>query len=166
MKPRPPPSSGLHLELKLGSLIGFGRGGHVYSVDIVNISHTPHPNAPSSLPLFEVNVPDLCIKLAEPDKPRSIAREAWLYEQLDAMGLQGVAVPRTYGFFTAHCSPSQVIPWGQESWHFRKDGREVFSKYPREFDCQSYEPESHYVGSFRDDEHKSNQRTTVTQKLS
>ncbi|KAI0076335.1 hypothetical protein K474DRAFT_1663174 [Panus rudis PR-1116 ss-1] len=117
MRPRLPPTSGKHLELRLSKLIESGRSGHVYEADVLGVSSDVNiPTTPPEFPL-----PPLCIKLAEPNRLRSIAREAWFYEKTDEAGLQGIAVPRAFGFFTAECSLAQVIPWRERSWEFHDD---------------------------------------------
>ncbi|KAK7676811.1 hypothetical protein QCA50_020217 [Cerrena zonata] len=156
MQCHPIPKHGRHLHLRLGELIGIGRDSHVYGVHVLNITSNSSIGSDSqdAQPQPDLNLPDLCIKLVEPDKPRSLAREAWFYEQLDKMGLQGVAAPRNYGLFTAHCPFSQVIPWRTEDWFFRQEGRDAASYEGIQFDRQCYEPEDDIP--LYDDDHGSN----------
>ena len=115
---RLPPNPGYHIELEIGDLVGYGSTGHVYSVLVRNI--TPDPSENILVKQTLDTLPDLCIKISEPEQIRGIAREAWYYEQLDSSGLFGVAVPRNYGFFTIPCSPTRVIPWRSDTWRFRR----------------------------------------------
>lgn len=152
MQSHPLPIHGRNLQLRLGKLIGTGRFSHVYEVQVLGIS-----NGAAGGSHFDLELPNLCIKLAEPDKPRSLAREAWFYEQLDLMGLQGVVVPHNFGLFTAHCSLEHVIPWRTNDWFFRKDEREesIFTcEAGQQYDAQCYEPEDDEC--LQDDSHGSN----------
>lgn len=56
---------------------------------------------------------EFCVKLVKPQFIRSLAREAWFYEQLAE--LQGVAVPRCFGFFVAPLPDgvSWIDAWGE-----------------------------------------------------
>lgn len=156
MQSHPLPIHGHHLQLQLGDLVGFGRDSHVYDVKILNITDGSDDgsNSQDAQPQIDLELPDLCIKLVEPDKPRSLAREAWFYEQFDKMGLQGVATPRNYGLFTARCPISQIIPWRTEDWFFRQEGRDAASFEGPQFDRQCREPEDNLP--LRDDDHGSN----------
>ena len=148
MQPRSLPVHHRNLGLRLGKLIGSGRSAHVYEVQVLDTAEGSE---------HDIELPNLCIKLTEPDRPRSLAREAWFYEQLELMGLQGVAVPRNFGLFTTHCSFEQVIPWRTNDWFFRKEEREqsIFTSLPgRQYDSQAYEPENDEF--MRDDSHGSN----------
>ncbi|KAH9842372.1 uncharacterized protein C8Q71DRAFT_200692 [Rhodofomes roseus] len=51
---------------------------------------------------------DLCIKVARPNRCRSLAREAWIYEQLSEGVIQGVVTPCCYGFFAVELAPEQL----------------------------------------------------------
>ncbi|KAI0070831.1 hypothetical protein K474DRAFT_1712989 [Panus rudis PR-1116 ss-1] len=79
MRPRPPPTSGKHLELKLSKLIESGRSGHVYEVDVLGVSS-------------DVNVPT-----TSPDFPLPFSASS-LPNQTGCAN--GGVVPRAYGFFT------------------------------------------------------------------
>ncbi|EPQ58087.1 hypothetical protein GLOTRDRAFT_136868 [Gloeophyllum trabeum ATCC 11539] len=149
MKPRPPPVEGLELELELGKFIGAGRSGHVYEARVLNAEQLQ----PS---LGGFKIPRLCIKLAEPNRLRSLAREAWFYEQLDAAGAQGVVVPRNFGFFTTQCSFSQVVPWRGSSWAFH-DEMEHPADTSDIHDWLPHEPE--HPELYRDDEEMSNENS-------
>ena len=157
---RPPPEPGYHLELEIGDLIGRGSSGHVYSVRVLDISSdsTDNPQIKGVLD----TIPDLCIKLSEPNRVRTIAREAWYYEQLDAEGLQGVAVPRNYGLFTASCSSSRVIPWRAKSWKFRRMGHDIFKDFDgsglMRLERLFWEPNGKNPACY-DDEHGSHQKS-------
>ncbi|KIY44216.1 hypothetical protein FISHEDRAFT_78127 [Fistulina hepatica ATCC 64428] len=67
------------LELELGKSLGHGRIGLVYIAHVVGIRARPDGELvypPSGFPT------ELCIKFANPLHCRSMAREAWFYEQL------------------------------------------------------------------------------------
>ncbi|KAK0452652.1 hypothetical protein EV421DRAFT_1770327 [Armillaria borealis] len=82
------PKNGAHLELELTGSISEGRIGLAYSARVI------HNTADSDLP-------DLCIKLVKPKYGRTLAREAWFYEQLALEpGYEGAITPRCFGFFT------------------------------------------------------------------
>ncbi|KAK0452650.1 hypothetical protein EV421DRAFT_1770324 [Armillaria borealis] len=82
------PKNGAHLELELTSSISEGRVGLAYSARV--ISNTA-----------DSDLPDLCIKLVKPKYGRTLAREAWFYEQLAREpGYEGAVTPRCFGFFT------------------------------------------------------------------
>lgn len=71
--------------------------------------------------ISDLDLPDLCIKLVKPKYGRTLAREAWFYEQLAREpGCEGVVTPRCFGFFTVplkDCSDvkgqpvSRIMPW-------------------------------------------------------
>ncbi|KAH9918956.1 uncharacterized protein B0H18DRAFT_1197957 [Fomitopsis serialis] len=68
--------------------IACGRSAVVYSAEIVttsekgNIPSSPHPHEQQ-----------LCVKIARPNRCRTLAREAWIYDQLTLGQLQGVIAP-------------------------------------------------------------------------
>ena len=116
----------LHLELRIGQLIGSGRVGSVYGVDVVK--------AISDDISFDTNtfisqLPRLCLKVSTPTHCRGLAREAWVYEQLGAAKLTGTVTARCYGPFNANLQDHDaVVPsWSKEfeNWFEKcKDGRD------------------------------------------
>ena len=100
---RPPPRNRPHLSLELGECLGSGRTAVVYAARIVEIA--PGGSA-SDCPKPTVQDPELCVKIARPNRSRTLAREAWVYDQHGP--LQGVCVPRCYGFFSATLSAEQL----------------------------------------------------------
>ncbi|KAK0458050.1 uncharacterized protein EV420DRAFT_1764543 [Desarmillaria tabescens] len=87
---------GAHLELELTSNISEGRVGLAYSARVL------HNTA-------DTDFPDLCIKLVKPKYGRTLAREAWFYEQLSLEPeYEGAITPRCFGFFTP---VTRVEPW-------------------------------------------------------
>ncbi|PBK90188.1 hypothetical protein ARMGADRAFT_1112424 [Armillaria gallica] len=83
------PKNGAHLELELTGGISEGRIGLAYSARVIRNT-------------ADAYLPDLCIKLVKPKYGRTLAREAWFYEQLSLEpGYEGVITPRCFGFFTA-----------------------------------------------------------------
>ncbi|KIY44209.1 hypothetical protein FISHEDRAFT_15927, partial [Fistulina hepatica ATCC 64428] len=86
------------LELELGKSLGHGRIGFAYIARVVGTRARPDGELVDPPPGFPT---DLCVKFANPLYCRSMARETWFYEQLpEKKFLQGVVVPRCYGFFT------------------------------------------------------------------
>lgn len=95
-----------HLSIELGELIGAGRTAVVYAVKVVGA--TPGKQGiPWSKDPYTV---DLCAKVARPNHCRSLAREAWVYEQLIEGAYQGVMAPRCYGFFAIDLAP-ELLPF-------------------------------------------------------
>ncbi|KIY44201.1 hypothetical protein FISHEDRAFT_78114 [Fistulina hepatica ATCC 64428] len=67
------------LEPELGKSLGHGRMGFAYVARVVRIRARPDGklvDPPSGFPI------ELCIEFANPLHSRSMAREAWFYEQL------------------------------------------------------------------------------------
>ncbi|CAA7260888.1 unnamed protein product [Cyclocybe aegerita] len=93
-----------HLDLTLMELIGEGRIGITYAAR-VNAA-----NDASGVDLLASGlVPsEVCLKIAKPHFCRSMAREAWFYEQLRP--LQGIATARCFGFFTATVEGARTNP--------------------------------------------------------
>ncbi|KAH6901926.1 protein kinase subdomain-containing protein PKL/ccin3 [Coprinopsis sp. MPI-PUGE-AT-0042] len=100
---------GNHEGTRVGGLIGQGRSAFVFSLDVIDVSR-PTPTchgtgkvalapALNSAELIKASLPQLSLKLAKPTYSRSLAREAWFYEKLDAAGLLNVVTPRHYGLF-------------------------------------------------------------------
>ncbi|KAF8880690.1 hypothetical protein CPB84DRAFT_1851772 [Gymnopilus junonius] len=112
------PKDGAHLELELTDSISEGRIGLAYSVRVINDS-------------ANLNLPDLCIKLVKPEFGRTLAREAWFYEQLAReQGYEGVVTPRCFGFFTVPLKDcldvegrpvSHINPWENITIHPEPD---------------------------------------------
>ncbi|KAH9928835.1 uncharacterized protein B0H18DRAFT_874379 [Fomitopsis serialis] len=109
-----------HLFLRLGNCIGGGRSAVVYDAEILTTSASKEGYIP--LPSEE----KLCVKIARPNRCRTLAREAWVCDQLRSRDrLQGVIAPRTYGFFAVELSrqqPPTFPPWNTED--FELDLRE------------------------------------------
>jgi len=102
-----------HLSLRLGDCIGGGRSAVVYDAEILTTSVSKEGYIP--LPPEE----KLCVKIARPNRCRTLAREAWVCDQLRSRGrLQGVIAPRTYGFFAVELSRQQSTfpPWNTEDF--------------------------------------------------
>ncbi|KAG7441104.1 uncharacterized protein BT62DRAFT_1011904 [Guyanagaster necrorhizus] len=102
------PNDGAHLELELTDSISEGRVGLAYSAQPIGNS-------------VELDLPDLCVKVMKPRYGRTLAREAWFYEQLALeANCEGVITPRCFGFFTVSLKDcfdvkgqpvSHVEPW-------------------------------------------------------
>ncbi|KAI0716717.1 hypothetical protein C8Q76DRAFT_856140 [Earliella scabrosa] len=89
------------LSLELGERLGGGRTGVVYAARLVETPFTKEEEGA----IFDS---ELCVKIARPNRSRTLAREAWVYDQLTEGSFQGASVPRCYGFFTATLSPEQL----------------------------------------------------------
>ena len=103
----------LHLELRIGQPIGSGRVGSVYGVEIVTAISD---DAGFDTNTFISQLPRLCLKVSTPTHCRALAREAWIYEQLDAAKLTGTVTARCYGLFNAKLQDHDaVVPsWSKE----------------------------------------------------
>ncbi|EPQ52947.1 hypothetical protein GLOTRDRAFT_139931 [Gloeophyllum trabeum ATCC 11539] len=92
-----PGNAVLIVRLKEG--LGKGRAGAVHDVEICACS-TPF------------DIPPLVVKVANRDFCDDLSKEAWLYEEMES--LQGVAVPRYYGYFLAELPPhAKVASWNR-----------------------------------------------------
>lgn len=78
--------------ISLGERIGSGRAGLVHEVTPVSLVSLSQGECPMALP-------PLVLKLARPNRCAFMAREAWFYDELEL--LQGVCIPRCYGWFEA-----------------------------------------------------------------
>ncbi|KAF8522515.1 hypothetical protein JB92DRAFT_2706296, partial [Gautieria morchelliformis] len=91
----PPGNICLHVSLEPERL-GYGRVGSVYPLTIDDTN--------------QYGLPSLVIKVAARRRSDDLAREAWFYEEME--NIQGVAIARCYGFFTAEIEQnSQVLDW-------------------------------------------------------
>ncbi|KIM36114.1 hypothetical protein M413DRAFT_449430 [Hebeloma cylindrosporum] len=109
------------LKLSLGKRIGEGGTATVYSATVQSSSNFDLPKT-------------VCVKVAKSSRNRSLAREAWYYEQLSREeNCEGIATPRCFGFF-AMCGvdppeavsgttfrPWQRIEYGDEEDILRDD---------------------------------------------
>ncbi|EIW83337.1 hypothetical protein CONPUDRAFT_164300 [Coniophora puteana RWD-64-598 SS2] len=122
-----------HLSLRLGERISRGRSAVTYTVEVISSESGVAGAAPTRpLPVDQ----QLCIKVARSNRCRTLAREAWFYNQLrdrtpwrkprepdqavadDEKQLQGVIAPRFYGFFAAPISPglASFPPWSSQDF--------------------------------------------------
>ncbi|KAF9505045.1 hypothetical protein BS47DRAFT_580721 [Hydnum rufescens UP504] len=100
--PRPtstlPEPGDLHAHLIFGEQKGWGRSSFVHEVNVL-----PTTTLPACLP-------PLVLKVARSKRRAEIAREAWFYDELEC--LQGVVLPRCYGWFEAELMEGQSFgPW-------------------------------------------------------
>ncbi|KAJ3979336.1 hypothetical protein F5890DRAFT_1421513, partial [Lentinula detonsa] len=106
-----PPVDRLHADLQITDQLSEGRLGQVFAACLVSLKQSIHgeilPNACITLPS------QFCIKLAKPEYIRSLAREAWFYEQLAKEdGFSGVITPICFGFFACRLSENvQIRSW-------------------------------------------------------
>jgi len=103
------------LSLELGERIGGGRSSVVYAAKLVAATSGKHGDPRTDDP----HIADLCVKVARPNRCRSLAREAWVYEQLPESTFQGTVTPRCYGFFATELGPEQLpFPlWSSEDYY-------------------------------------------------
>ncbi|KAH9928833.1 uncharacterized protein B0H18DRAFT_874518 [Fomitopsis serialis] len=102
-QPSPLPKDG-HLSLHLGECIAGGRSAVVYAAEISTAYEAGTIPLSNPHPLEQ----EFCVKIARRNRCRTLAREAWVCEQLRSRGqLQGVIAPRFYGFFTASLPDDQ-----------------------------------------------------------
>ncbi|KAH9843536.1 uncharacterized protein C8Q71DRAFT_697385 [Rhodofomes roseus] len=102
-EPSPRPKDG-NLALKLGERIADGRSAVVYAAEVLTTSDEHNVLRHDSLPPEET----LCVKIARPNRCRTLARESWVYNQIHRGHMQGIITPYTYGFFTADLSSQQL----------------------------------------------------------
>ena len=95
----PVPQDCGHLVLELGEVLGAGRTGVVYAVNVIEAqSDVGRLNAGQ----------ELCVKIARPNRCRTLAREAWVYEQLEKTHCAGSVALWCFGFFSAELSSDEL----------------------------------------------------------
>ncbi|KAG5640785.1 hypothetical protein DXG03_007190 [Asterophora parasitica] len=106
---RPTPLDSSSLEVSLTGLIGEGRIGVTYSARVNSARDASGLDVTNSLPK------EICLKFAKPPYVRSLAREAWFYEQLHKW--QGISTAKSFGFFSTSVAQSHsgmladIVPW-------------------------------------------------------
>ncbi|PPR03404.1 hypothetical protein CVT24_012529 [Panaeolus cyanescens] len=102
-----PPPGQLKAQISAQELIGDGRCGTVYSTNILDIYDPQqqnltiwNPKAPS--------LPNLVIKIADFDRLDDMEHEAGVYDEMES--LQGIAIPRCYGWFEAELPNAWAVP--------------------------------------------------------
>jgi hypothetical protein len=115
-RPIPVVQNGLHLEIRLGEPISEGRTALTYTADVVSVSRDAS-GEPISFDIPKI----ICVKIAKEKHCRTLAREAWFYEQLARVDhCLGYVAPRCFGFFTARVnecanatgrSLTRIGPW-------------------------------------------------------
>ncbi|KAG5641257.1 hypothetical protein DXG03_005651 [Asterophora parasitica] len=105
---RPVPVDGSSLEVSLTGLIGEGRIGMTYSALVNSARDASGHDVVDSMPK------EICLKFAKPPYVRSLARDAWFYEQLHEW--QGISTTKCFGFFAAPVAHNgtlaeSVVPW-------------------------------------------------------
>lgn len=101
-----PPPGNLQLSLSVEDLIGDGRCGTVFSTYpslLLDPSNNPMAVLEPGLPYL----PSLVIKVADQAHIEDLATEASMYEEMES--LQGVAIPRYYGWFEAELEPTWTV---------------------------------------------------------
>ncbi|KAG5641201.1 hypothetical protein DXG03_005772 [Asterophora parasitica] len=103
---RPILLDGSSLDVSLTGLIGEGRIGMTYSARVNSARDATGLDVTDSVPK------EICLKFAKPPYVRSLAREAWFYEQLHKW--QGISTAKCFGFFSATPDGTLaecVVPW-------------------------------------------------------
>ncbi|KAH6903226.1 protein kinase subdomain-containing protein PKL/ccin3 [Coprinopsis sp. MPI-PUGE-AT-0042] len=109
------------LELRLLDFIAEGRISTVYAATVVSATH-------QGIDITSTMPKKVCIKFAKKHSCRSLARDAWFYEQLQDW--QGIMTPQSFGFYTSTAdeqpdSPksftNDFIPWQNHRVHVRYD---------------------------------------------
>ncbi|KAJ2922125.1 hypothetical protein H1R20_g14969, partial [Candolleomyces eurysporus] len=111
--PPPRPQSSLpapgtnELVVTVAEQLGSGRCGSVFAVDTLRLTD---PNNPKIRLLYPQppHLPELVIKVADAEHEESLKHEAAIYNEMEP--LQGVSIPRAYGFFTADLDADTVVP--------------------------------------------------------
>lgn len=93
---RLPPPGCRQLSVQVDAALGFGRCGSVFSVT------TSPLDAPENS-----YVPNLVIKVAQPNERHRLASEAAIYEELES--LQGIAVPLCFGWFEMELTDGDTV---------------------------------------------------------
>jgi hypothetical protein len=106
------------LELSLLERIAEGRIGVTYSARVIAATTESGSGVTSTLP--EV----VCLKFAKKQHCRSLAREAWFYEQLAEV--QGISIAHCYGYFSSTFSKQEqpldsIVPWGEIECPYNPD---------------------------------------------
>lgn len=80
--------------------------------------------------------PELCIKVARPNRCRTLAGEAWVYERLAEGVHQGANVPRCYGFFATELGLEQLpCPvWLDDNYYEGANFEDIESDDPTQAD--------------------------------
>lgn len=116
-----------HLEIELTERISHGRISTTYRARLRQILDR---RGGCPLTCLSLQPPqEFCVRLVKPQFIRSLAREAWFYEQL--VEFQGVAVPRCFGFFAAPLPDG--VSWIDAWSEFRNEDEETsYGKPPFE----------------------------------
>lgn len=96
-RPTPPPSGDVELTISLGERIDIGKSGIIFEVLVLDEN-------------LRRRLPALVAKVVRPWRRAHLGREKWFYDEL--WPLQGVAIPRCYGFFEAEIDASSDI-WAE-----------------------------------------------------
>lgn len=112
-RPPPQPLGSLHLQASVGEYLGHGHSSTVFALENVHLSDAP----------TDAQVPELVVKIARINRVTSLIRETWYYDEMQI--LQGVALPRCYGYFETTLSADADE---KELLH------RLFKKFPAEVD--------------------------------
>lgn len=101
-----PPPGNFQVNASILDILGSGRCGSVLEVDISSITDADGPNLGLICPP-ELCLPELVLKVADAAHLEDLANEASMYDEMES--LQGVAIPRCYGWFEGTVQPFQRL---------------------------------------------------------
>ena len=127
-----PAPGNLHAHLALGEKRGSGRSSIVHNIDILPTQ------------ALQGTFPPLVLKVGRLKRRAEIGREAWFYDEMESM--QGVILPRCYGWFEAELAEGQSFgPWytsdrsssetedSNPNWRFENSSRLLEMSHSRNF---------------------------------
>ena len=121
--PLPKDAGHLQVSLQLEERMSFGRSAVVYAAKIIHDDMgEQHGVSPTTVSPSD---DELCVKIARPNRCRTLAREAWVYEQLSELAAPGAITPRYYGFFAATISSDMqsFSMWTSHDFHLEIEPR-------------------------------------------
>ncbi|KAF7791799.1 hypothetical protein EIP86_002823 [Pleurotus ostreatoroseus] len=136
--PLPPPGN-LHVQLRLGDCIGYGRGSKVYDVEVIR----------EESQLGDYVLPSLVAKIARKECDINLEHEGYCYEELH--DLQGRIIPRCIGLFQgtlpplhhANPLPQELHEEANKWWKLQE--RRVVSAFPRKLSILLVEKLGEYL---------------------
>lgn len=103
-----PPAGNLQLTLSSLECIGKGRCGYVFATSLLNICDAADRSSFNQNRPGIPHLPELVLKVAKRTEVKRMAKEASMYEEMES--LQGVGIPRCYGWFEVDMDPCYVTP--------------------------------------------------------
>ncbi|KAE9402579.1 hypothetical protein BT96DRAFT_542820 [Gymnopus androsaceus JB14] len=127
-----------HADFELLEWLGEGRISITYAARLICLRQSPGGETLPLSSLLCILPDEFCVKLAKVEFIRSLAREAWFYEQIaKTEGCQGIITPLCFGFFTTSLpSTLQIRAWSEIKCVPHKDDDELV--YDRFYDDKAY----------------------------